>query len=241
MAGIHLLSEVHPRTSPDLLLLDPIGQSHDWFGFFSEMTDARTYFAGWSFVDKIQRIYDEVERRDGTLILRDWTHLDFTAFPHIDNPAHRFSIYDDLAERFDIVATAIVRHPIPQYRSHRALLTDELPVERTALVDKIFSPEFYVESYRRFATEAAKIGFHRYEDFVANPDLFMYRLCNALKMRFDATYSLHWRDNHKLTGAVEERTNEIGIVERSPLSTDLQARLTNNPSYHSAVTLLGYA
>lgn len=241
MEDVYYLSEVHPRSNPDLKMLDPIWQAQSWFGFFSDFLDAPRLFARESFLQKIAAIYEEVAKRNGTLVVRDWSHLDFTAFPHVRDPRFCFSTTMTLSEQFDIRAIALVRHPKPQFRSHWRLLTDGIANERVALVDKFFSPELFAKAYFLYAKQALNLQVFRYEDFVLDPDSFLISLCKALDISFDSGYRDRWRDYDTLTGAVEERTDGIAIVERAPLPSELESRLVNNELYRTACNLLGYS
>ena len=239
MKNVFLLSEVHPRTDPGLTQLDPIWQAQEWFRFFPDRPDAHKAFGGDAFAKKIERVYDEVAARNGILVLRDWSHLDFTGFPHVKDPLGRLSILDALDGRFDILNAALVRHPLPQFASHRALMASG-SAERAAFVDKWFTPEFFARAYLFYAQAASDIGCVRYEDFLSDPDGFMKGLCATLAIPFDPGFQDRWRDNDSVTGAVDERTDRIAATPRAPLPPDLEARLRESLDYRKTCALLDY-
>lgn len=239
MDNVVLLSEVHPRASEELTMLDPVWQAQAWFGFFADLPDAHRALADEPFSAKIGRISAEAMTRNSHLVLRDWTHLDFTGFPHVRDPSCRFSILDALQGAFAIRNVALVRHPLPQFRSHRALMLTGAS-DKSAFIDKWFTPEFFARAYLLYAREATKSGYCRYEDFLAKPERFMKALCASLDLSYDDGYRDRWRDYRTVTGAVEERTDDIRTTPRVALPAALEVRLRASADYATACALLGY-
>ena len=46
------------------------------------------------------------------LVVRDWSHLDFTGVPFVSKPAYRLLTAEALKSRFDLRQVCTVRHPL---------------------------------------------------------------------------------------------------------------------------------
>jgi len=128
------------------------------------------------FAELMELCWRRCDEAGKTLVIRDWSHLDFMGVPFV-RPSYRLTTAECLQGRFELLQVATVRHPVDQL----------LSLSKLAVVQgKIVVPEF-LEGYRRFAEQAARIGFLRYEDFLDNPDAVLARLCGQLQIAFDST------------------------------------------------------
>jgi hypothetical protein len=114
MKRVILLSEIHPLGTDRF---NPIQQASRWHSLLTpEDLTLRL-----SFIDAIALIDRRCEERDAVLLIRDWSHLDFTAVPFLQQPSYRLTTAEMLSDRFEIIHTATVRHPIDQWLSLRDL------------------------------------------------------------------------------------------------------------------------
>lgn len=170
------------------------------------------------------------EARGQTLLLRDWSHLDFTGVPYLDDPPHYSTHLETLESKFEVVAAATVRHPVPQWLSLVKFLKNKGDVP--------LGP--FLAGYRKFAELAARVGFVRYEDLLDHPDRTLETLCRGLEIPFDLTYDERWATNRHVTGdnSVEREIRNRDPLPSYPAVTILE--FEKNPDYRAALRLLGY-
>ena len=120
---------------------------------------------GIGFQEGIWPYPDRCIEQGKILVLRDWTHLDFTAVPFLPRPTYQLTLADTLKQRLQVINTTTVRHPIDQWLSLR-----RLPIMQDNL-----TLEAFLEGYRRFAEHCSQIGFIRYEDFAHDQKLQLAR------------------------------------------------------------------
>ena len=231
MSGVLLLSEIHPLGTAQF---NPLVQAQRWYGLLSSRDLAELRARGRiGFVDAIDLIHQRTVEAGQRLVIRDWSHLDFTGVPFVANPAYRLLTADALARRFDLRRICTVRHPLDQWLSLQGL----------AVVQGKLSLDDYLVGYRRFAEQAREIGFLRYEDFVADPTAAMKELCRGLELRFDRQFAERWSSYAFVTGDVSGRRGgfEIRPVPRRPVAPELLDAMQANDDYRASLELLGYA
>jgi hypothetical protein len=230
MSGVLLLSEIHPLGTAQF---NPLVQAQRWYGLLSSRDLAELKARHRiGFVDAIELIHQRAVDAGQRLVIRDWSHLDFTGVPFVANPAFRLLTAEALAGRFELRQVCTVRHPLDQWLSLRGV----------AVVQGKLTLERYLAGYRRFAEQARAIGFLRYEDFVADPQAIMRELCRRLELRFDRHFAERWSSYAFVTGDVSGRRGGIGIqpVPRRPAGPELLDLLQTNPDYAASLELLGY-
>lgn len=230
MDGVLLLSEIHPRGAR---WFNPLVQAQRWFALFSpsELEGFRRE-GQIDFAEAIGRIGERAGARGLDLVLRDWSHLDFTGVPFVPRPTYRLLLADALRARFELVQTCTVRHPIDQW----------LSVSRLQVVQGRLFLEPFLLGYRRFAELAVEIGFLRYEDVVAAPATGLAELCRRLELRFDPTFERRWASFDRITGDVggSRGGGEIRPVPRRPVERELLEAFGQNEDYRRSLELLGY-
>ena len=78
MDNVVLLSEIHPKGAG---MFNPLDQADRWYGLLNE-TDALEFRQSPpGFLQAIQRIEQRCRERGLRLVLRDWSHLDYTGVP----------------------------------------------------------------------------------------------------------------------------------------------------------------
>ena len=231
--GVAVLSEVHPL---GWATLDPLAQARDWFGLIG--ADDLHGRDGLPHAEAIALIARRAGRRRHPLLIRDWSHLDFMPIGMGLKPALASAQAEMLADRFDLLRTATVRHPLDQWLSLAAMLGAEgRPPRQVEL-------EAWLDGIQGFAAMAAATGFVRYEEIVNDPASGMEELCRKLDLAFDPARLEGWRETTQFsTGAVPGRaasSAEIERLEPRPAPPHILHRLNRDRRYRQALDLLGY-
>jgi hypothetical protein len=227
MAGVVLLSEINPR---GLRWMNPLLQAHSFHELLRK-DDLAPLLAGATlgFDAAIRLIHARAAERGAALVLRDWTHLDYVGLPFVQ-PTYALGLERALAGSFRVVKTASVRHPIDQW----------LSLSRLDVMQGKLDRDLFLRGYRRFAEQAATMGFLRYERFVDEPDAALRVLCERLELPFDPTYRDRWSTYERLTGEVAGRRDRIAAPARPPLSGALLDAFAANQDYRDSLEMLGY-
>lgn len=231
--GVAVLSEVHPL---GWATLDPLAQARDWFGLIG--ADDLHGRDGLPYADAIALIAGSARRRKRPLVIRDWSHLDFMPVGLGLKPALVSVQAEMLADHFDLLRTATVRHPLDQWLSLAAMLTTEGRPPRQAELEE------WLNGMHGFAVMAAATGFVRYEEIVNDPASGMEKLCRKLDFAFDPARLEGWRETTDFsTGGVPGRAAASIAIERlepRPAPPHLLHRLNRDRRYRQALDLLGY-
>ena len=233
MNTIALLSEIHPYGYENQLI-NPLAQAHEWFNLFTPEDISRIKASHpFPFIDAIELIKQRCDERNLHLVIRDWSHIDFTGWPHNDKPAYKLTTVKRLASRFTIIRTATVRHPIDQWLSFR---------ESQSWTGTEFSLEKYLYGYRKFAELAVKMGYERYEDFTEQPEFVLEKICNKLRIPFDPRFKDNWGNYQSITTATRDRDGGFVISKRPrrEVEEELITSFSKNKDYQTAIKLLGY-
>lgn len=233
MNNIVLLSEIHPY-GYQKQLINPLAQAHEWFDLLQpdDMTRIKEN-PNFSFVDAIEMIKNRCDERKQMLVIRDWSHIDFTGWPHNNKPAYKLTTAKTLACRFTIVRTATVRHPIDQWLSFR---------ESQSWAGSEFSLDKFLYGYRKFSEVAVKMGYERYEDFIDKPEFILDKLCRKLRIPFDPHFEDNWGSYQSITTATRDRDGGFVISKRPrrAVESELIDSFSSNKDYQVAIKLLGY-
>lgn len=249
MPNVVMLSEVHPavpglmHTPPSkrnknalgvLWSFDPLRQADQWYGLLTEEDKDRVRASRrvMEFDESIAMIERRARERGLALIIRDWAHLDYLGEPFNSDPPGRLAAVESLAPRFRLLRAATVRHPIDQWLSMR-----NLPMVREEI-----APDAYLRGCRRFAEEAARVGFVRFEDFAQDPRRHIRRLCERLEVGFDPGFEARWPGYTTITGDVSgsRAQTTISLPARRTVSDDLLERFDRSEDYRAILSLLGY-
>ncbi len=232
MQGVALLSEVHAGATG---FVNPLAQAQAWFAPFDAAAWAALARRGAiPFPDAIETIERALRRQGHRLVLREWSHLDFTGVPILAEPPLRSLTAEALGNRFDLIRFATVRHPLDQYLSASAV-----PALRGKLA---VGP--YFKGYRRFAEMAAEVGFVTYESFCADPASTMRRLCTSLRLPFDPTFVDRQASWTRITGDHAIGGGRGGaaprMLPRRACPRDTLDAITSNADYRASLEVLGY-
>jgi hypothetical protein len=232
LPGVVLLSEVHPD---GVRFIDPLRQALEWYGLLSAEEVAELSIAREGrFLPTMRLIESRARARGLSLVLRDWSHLDFIGLPQLAAPTGRRRLHEALVAGFGIRETCTVRHPIDQWQSMR----------RLSVVRGHVQLEAFIAGYRRFAEMAAELGFLKYEDFAAAPDWGVRLLVERLDLRYDPGFADRWAQNTHVTGDLpadlDGRRAIIALPRRRVPEPGLIERFERHPDYFPALELLGY-
>lgn len=228
MPRVALLSEVHPMGTERI---NPLHQAHDWHGLIDQQEIDRLGPSP-DFARSLQLIALRASSRGRHLVIRDWAHLDFHAGPLSRQPGFQLTTAERLAPHFRLLQTATVRHPIDHWQSLRRVpaMRGQIDLGR------------FLQGYRRFAEIAAALGFVRFEDFCADPDAALQRLCASLDLAYDPTWRARWAQYDLMTGdeTAKQHSGELKQPKRRLLEPGLADAFLKHPDYGSALDLLGY-
>ena len=230
MNDVLLLSEVHPL---GMQWFDPLNQATEWFHLFTgdELNELKA--SNLSFLQKIVRIYARAVELNRHLVLRDWSHLDFTGVPFVQHLSYSLTTATVLEPQFNIVRLTTVRHPIDQWLSLRRLV----------VMNGRITLEAFLEGYCRFAECAKEIGFIRYEDFTRDPQWALRSICSRLDLNYDESFQSKWNTYTSITGDKQSERVSDGTIKslpRRPVEQGLMKQFEASKNYWTALSLLGY-
>jgi hypothetical protein len=232
MQSVILLSEIHPA---GIKYFNPLAQAHHWFGLLTggDLGDVAKS-GGVSFNDGIEIIAKRCRNNAQTLVLRDWSHLDYTAVPFLHAPTYESALSDTLRHRFRVVDAATVRHPVDQW----------LSLSRLPIMQNKINLDTFLRGYLRFAEYSSWVGFIRFEDFLQDPDSNLAVLCKRLEIDFDPSYIDRWSSYRTITGdQIKQDRGKERIRASSPRSyeSSLLDTVYRNSDYQASIKLLGYS
>ena len=228
-----MLSEIHPR---GIRQINPLTQAMQWFGLVTTeeaiAMRERSRHRPMSFLDVIVEIEERARLRGQSLVIREWSHIDYHGVPFVE-PSYRPEMLDILSQRYRVLETSSVRHPVDEWLSLR-----KLPI----MQGKLTVPA-YLEGCLRFAEDVQHKGFVRYEDFTRDPDAHLRHMCAQLELPFDPTYTKRWATYQFMTGDTQGSRGgleEIRPLTRRPAPEHILAQFTGNPAYERTLQILGY-
>jgi hypothetical protein len=234
MRNIVMLSEVHP-SHPQSLRFHPLYQAGQWFDLITPeervtLRENARREGGGNFVRSINLIEERSRSRGRNLLIREFSHADFLLTPRTQ-PVYRSRMVDELGKLYVLRRSAVVRHPLDQWRSMQ-----EYPALRGRC-----SLEDYLKGHRRFAEMAVEVGFVRYEDFCQDPATTLQQLCGNLGVPFDAEFAERWMHYDRLNGDMSRPPGlPIRARHRPPPNERLMAALLQSADYRVSLSLLGY-
>ena len=230
MHDIVLLSEIHHAGTSQF---NPLDQANEWYELLTPTDLDHLRRSGEiSFPTAISLINQRCLERGKTLLIRDWSHLDFTAVPFFLERTDRLTTADVLQNDFTVVNTASVRHPIDQWLSLRG----------QAIMRNRIDLKTFLQGYRAFAEQCLRIGFTRYEDFTVDPGAVLSELCSRLNLSYDSGFRDRWSSYTNITGDSGKGRvgSSITTPRRRPMEDGLLDEFQNSEDYQHIVRMLGY-
>ena len=229
MKGVALLSEVHPL---GVRMIDPAEQACRWHNLLTP-AEMPAWRSGRGRYDELLALLAQRAHAQGkTLLLRDWSHLDYLGTPFTE-PSLTSRSSQLLSPRFTLRRFATVRHPADQWVSQ----------QRLDMLRGRVEPAVYLRGCRAFAELAAEVGFVRYEDFTRDPETELARLCEGLGIDYDPTWRGRYRSYANITGDEATRAKVIGEIRpasRHQLDPATRECFKANSDYAETCRLLGY-
>ncbi|MDH5300721.1 MAG: hypothetical protein OEW58_05095, partial [Gammaproteobacteria bacterium] len=224
--GNFLLSEINPSFS----VANPAEQAQSWFDIFSK-NEFEELLKETNYENIITEIRNRVSKNGGKLIIRDWTHIDFTGIP-FTTPSYQLKQKNSLGNLFNLHDIATVRHPIDSY----------LSLNNLKIVNGRISVKSYLEGANKFAIEAKNIGFIRYEDFCHSPDDILKRICKSLNIFYSDEYKTNFYKYERITGETTggRSSDTIKVPKRPNIQPALEKEFKENPLYWDTLEILGY-
>jgi hypothetical protein len=237
MKDVAVLSEVHPCDPQHKMTR----QASAWYQLLGEddvpwLQEVSALPPLEAYAEIVVRLAERSAARGRHLVLRDWSHLDFLGIPFVDRPPMELLTEAALKDRCRLRQAFFVRHPLDQYASSAS---------RPGMAPHL-TPDRFLHAYLAFARLAAARGFHRYEDFAAEPDSHLRELCRTLDLPFDSGYEERWQIYDKLTGDSAGPSRGFTKQHIAPLPSihlDEATRdaLHHDERYRDSLALLGYS
>ncbi|ABK44145.1 Tetratricopeptide TPR_2 repeat protein [Magnetococcus marinus MC-1] len=227
-----LLSEINPR---GVHRFNPRQQAHQWYAVGdANRAESMPWDDEEAFLEAMQEIHAAAQHRNANLLVRDWTHVDFTGYP-FRRPQWHLTLAETLSKRFRVRSLFTTRHPLDQWLSL-------VKYAQQGGAGVSVSLSLYMEGYRRFAQLCADHGFVRYEDFTVDPDARLQEMCEKLEIPFDAGYQQRWASYTNITGDTigTRGAQQIKPLSRRPVEAGLHRQLQENSDYQQILSLLGY-
>lgn len=231
-----VLSEIHPFGHA---IRSPFEQADRWFHLFGEAEiDHIRGLRAIPFDEMIGLIAERAAAAGKALVIRDWSHVDFTPVELGLDPSFRLTTAMALADRFDIRQVATVRHPADQWLSMLDLY-DHNGVDLWGHLDPFF------EGVARFHEATGALPRFRYEDLVDAPLQVIEELAHGLALPFDDGFveKVWGHETSISTANVGTRgvaMQGFGKLRRRPVKAIERMRLEESALYRRACTGGGY-
>ncbi len=240
--GNVILSEINPRFS----WFNPLVQAWEWYGLFTdqEMMQLKSN-RGLRYIDAIMAISEKCRGKGLKLIIRDWTHIDFTPGDYPVEPIYQLAQDVVLRDHFEISEIAITRHPLDTW----------LSVCKVPRMQESLNLNQYMAGFLKFAELAKRIGFVRYEDFCKDPQPVLKNACNILQADYADDFEARYPSNIKVTGEIytaqdtetvtgevvgERSRREIRLPPRREIPAHIERELATCQDYPKILDTLGY-
>jgi hypothetical protein len=176
----------------------------------------------------LREIYWESCRVGRRLVIRDHTHSHFCMGPSLPiRPTLRQLLPSDL----DVLSLLTTRHPIDSFLS----LSANNWIQFTP---KTFDE--YCVRYLAFLNAYKDVPIVRYEDFVASPESTMLHMCEALQLKYNASFAETF-NVFKLTGDSGRSGEMIRPRPRRALSEEMRHEASQSANYATLKSKLGYS
>lgn len=225
MPNTQLLSEVDPLSTfgprPTFVPSDLIGLAQHGSRPPQQDVLVDVFLAG------LRVLSDEAHYCGFDMILRDHAHSHFC---NGDSVLERPSLRDMLKPHYALQSLVSVRHP----------LASHLSVQKLGWVRIIPGTlEEYARRYLAFLDCYEGVQIVRYEDFVADPEAEIQRMCEILDLRYNPDFRQIF-EALTLSGDSGRSGGDIAPRPSRAIPENIKAELKNSPSYEALCTRLGY-
>jgi hypothetical protein len=235
LPNVALFSEVNPLAVHLFPQFCPLYQDKNWNHLLTPAELDR--FSALDLADpaNFSRLVAALRKRalqqNRFLVLRDYNYAEFIGIPFFDNPPGAFRIYDALPAGMPVVAIALIRHPIAQWRS----------LCKRANVAAVLNPERFCSAYLAFLTQLGAKAVFQYETFVREPEAGMRRICRELRLPFDPAFIQRFHEFQNITGDFS-RHHEYVIAQSGArhLSPEIIRCFRASRAYQRILSITGY-
>ena len=223
--NISLLSEIHPigpnvreKMKAQPVWGDPLYQFQSWYKLFNDKEYDEIKESNLDFLSKIKMINQRVKNKKKTLVIRDWSFVDFFGKPFVD-PINEISILKELSNDFEIKNIFIIRDPIEMFISCNNGLN---------FFRNNYSFDTFLDAYESYFENIKQDNYIKFENFIDNPIQNLKKISQLLDFKYDENYYKNLA-NIKITGDVNaiQATNITFKEKKSNLLNDDQKKIIN--------------
>ena len=167
------------------------------------------------YIDQISELSNLLRSQGKTLLVRDWSFIDFT--PHRINgykPTNALTQYDLLKTHFDIQCVTMIRNPIDIWISRKC------------------PPKFF-EIYPLYTQALKHIGipYFKYESLCQDPKQVVREICNTLNLTYEGDFLNNYKSvNIQGDAGLEDSSrgsllSTVQPLKRKRIATKLQKML----------------
>lgn len=228
MPNTQLLSEVDPLSMSALSPGKPQFVPTDMVALLRQSTRGASSEQILNiFYSSLKEVYISSSAVGLRLVLRDHAHSHYCTGLAIPE---RPNLRELVAARFSVLSVVTVRNPVDSYLSLRANNWVH------------YTPDNFDEYCRRyiaFLHAYQEVPIFRYEDFVADPESVMAKICGALELPFNVEFPDLF-DVHRLTGDSGRSGTIIKERVRRSVGAALGQEIETSPHYRQLRILLEY-
>jgi hypothetical protein len=227
-----VLSEVNPRSAQlHGYGLNPLAQVINWRpDLAGELTEFEFVELGdrRRFGEFIRKLYELLSLRGESLVVRDYSYVDYIGTPYLDPAPGDSSLRDALGRHFTLSEVLLVRHPVDQFTS----------LLRHSHVKNVLTPRIFLKAYEAFLADHAMPVVVRYEDIVRDTLGELQRLCDRWNITFDGDVLPAFGSVPAtgFTGSQETITSPIRTERHFDLADDFR----KEARYWHLIDVLGY-
>jgi hypothetical protein len=227
LPNTYVLSEVHPNTGLNKQEKPRFAPSDtSLLAKYSGIPD-HDLLADSIFLKSIIETYEHLSLRGGNLVLREHSHSDYC----LETPYGNVSrVKSCLHKLFQIASIVTVRDPVDSY----------LSVANNGWLH-FFPQTFdeYCSRYLLFLDANSEAKLFKYENFIADPELSMEKMCDFLDLEFSDCFS-EFFDIFRITGDSGRSGEYISNRTRPNISSELEEQIAHSPNYMKLKLKLGY-
>jgi len=228
MPNVVLLSEIHPDAQ-HAKSFNILKQAQDWYGIHKELNAFKT-----PFIESVELIRNWCHEHGKTLIIRDWSHVDYIGPPVTETPSNTAKLILDLKPNFTLKHIQLLRHPIDTWLSFSRL--------NLAKKHGISFDDFCL-AYLNYLENTSADSVLCYEQFSTAPEIVLKRVANESGFIYDTSFLDNWYKYKNITGDNSNSTSLRGkknITSRpnKPITPDIEKLITHCSYFKELATKL---
>ncbi len=234
LPGVALLSEVNPAAVKLFPAFDPLYQDTNWLHLLTE--DDVTRFSALdlaqidNFMALVQAFYDRAQSSKRHLVIRDYNYIEFVGAPFRTDPPRRLLLAEALSPEMPTSSVALIRHPVDQWLSLSKHWNSS-----------DVSPREFCDAYAAFLRELGTTAVFKYEEFIADPDAQLRRMCRKLHLPFAPEFREQFHQFDGVTGHFTRlRDESISPPARKSVPSEAMEEFLSSDSFHFILANTGY-